>query len=103
MGGGNEFQAHGIASRSSNPVAEPCDMSYRPFGRALRPRESKKSPYRKKAAVVSSPFRKGGLMGSFMRAIATVHLLAWVGVCAGCAGLNEEREGVRSIAERHLD
>jgi hypothetical protein len=42
-------------------------------------------------------------MGNFLRAKATLHLLAWVGVCAGCAGLNEEREGVRSIAERHLD
>jgi hypothetical protein len=42
-------------------------------------------------------------MQGLSRAAATICLLAWFGLCAGCAGLNEEREGVRTIAERHLD
>ena len=38
-----------------------------------------------------------------MRAMCAMCLYAPLGLCGGCAGLNEEREGVRAIAERHLD
>jgi hypothetical protein len=42
-------------------------------------------------------------MQIFLRAISRASLIASFGWCAACAGLNEEREGVRAIAERHLD